>query len=52
MSAPDLETAKRKLADALAAYQWDDLVRLDGLMDEIEAPARRVGCTRCCCDRR
>jgi hypothetical protein len=31
------ETLKRQLAAALAAYQQDDLTRLDGLVDEIEA---------------
>jgi hypothetical protein len=37
------ETLKRKLVDALAAYQQDDLMRLDGLVDEIDAlgPAYR-----------
>ncbi len=37
MTAPDPEALKRKLADALAAYQQDDLVRLDGLVEAIEA---------------
>lgn len=38
------ETLKRHLADALAAYQHDDLTRLDGLVDEVEAlsPAYRL----------
>jgi hypothetical protein len=31
------EAIKRQLADALAAYQADDLLRLDGSVDEIEA---------------
>ena len=31
------EALKRKLSDALAAYQQDDLMHLDGLVDEIEA---------------
>jgi hypothetical protein len=37
------ETLRRKLVDALAAYQQDDLMRLDGLVDEIDAlgPAYR-----------
>ena len=33
----DLEALKRELSDALAAYQQDDLVRLDGLVEAIEA---------------
>jgi hypothetical protein len=43
MSAPDVERLKRKLSDALAAYQRDNLMRLDGLADEIDAlgPAYR-----------
>jgi hypothetical protein len=33
----DPETLKRQLTDALADYQQDDLVRLDGLLEAIEA---------------
>ncbi len=44
------ETLKRQLADALAAYQQDDLLRLDGLVDEIEAlgPAYRFHASLLC----
>jgi len=47
MNDQDSETLKRKLSDALAAYQADDLLRLDGLVDEIEAlgPAYRFHAT-------
>ncbi len=40
-------TPKRKLSDALAAYQQEDLLRLDGLVEAIETmgPAYRFHAT-------
>jgi hypothetical protein len=47
MSTSDVEALRRQLSDALAAYQEDDLLRLDGLVEEIEAlgPSYRLHAT-------
>ena len=47
----DLEALKRELSDALAAYEQDDLVRLDGLVEAIRS-GRRTDCTPRSCEAR